>query len=288
MTIVTTRRAGAHPATWAGAKAGRGGSRRALAGRALPMAVVGVAGALLWELGVRAFDVPPYILPAPSAIFAALGANLGEIIDASARTFQSILLGMALGAVSGMVIALLVSLAPRLAAPLVSTSVVASCAPIVALAPIFNAWFGVTTVLSKAAVAAVMVFFPVFVSTAQGMLRVDPLHRELMESLSASRSQTLFLVRVPAALPSTFDGLRVSSTLSVIGIIVAEYFGGPSNALGVYIANQAALSRFPATWSGVLVASILGLVVFGAVVLIERLCLPWRDHASASSDSGSR
>jgi NitT/TauT family transport system permease protein len=241
-----------------------------------PPLAFGIAGLALWEFGVRISGIKSFILPAPTNIALTLVEIFPRIAAATLTTLQAVALGLLIGVTSGVAAALLVSLAKRLSAPLMTTAVVLSCAPIIALSPIFNAWFGVTNLLSKAAVAAVMVFFPVFVNSTQGLLVMRPLHRELMESLSASSGQTMRLVRIPEALPSFFDGLRVAATVSVIGVLVAEYFGGSANALGVLIANEAALSHFEVTWAGVVMASALGLVLYGAVVLLERVCVPWK------------
>lgn len=251
----------------------RGGSALA------PPLLVGLIVLTVWQLSVQLSGVQSFILPAPSTIVQALADNGPQLISAARVTTLAIGLGMLMGTTAGVVAALGVAAVSSLARPLVVAAAVLNSAPIVALAPIFNAWFGATSLLSKAAVAALMVFFPVFVNSVRGLLQVDPLHQELMRSLSASRRQLMTFVRVPGALPSCFDGMRIGSTLCVIGVIVAEYFGGPSEALGVYIANEAALSRFASTWAGVVVASAVGLSIFGLVVLAERLALPWRDSA---------
>jgi NitT/TauT family transport system permease protein len=248
---------------------------RSLLSQVLPPLVVGVGALALWELLVRALKVQAYLLPAPSAIGKALGTDLPTILSAMQITATAVVGGMALGAVTGVAAAFVVSLFERFAVTVLGLVAIVSCAPIVALAPIFNQWFGAANLMSKIAVAAIMVFFPVMVNTTRGLLRVDPLHRELMQSLSASPVQLMVWVRIPGALPSLFDGLKIGSTLSVIGIIVAEYFGGSANALGVLIANTAALSRFEQTWAAVAAASALGLAIYGLVMLLERLAMPW-------------
>ncbi|MGB3482787.1 MAG: ABC transporter permease [Mycobacterium sp.] len=242
--------------------------------------MVGIGSLALWELLVRALNVQAYLLPAPSAIAAALNTNMSMILSAMQVTATAVVGGMALGAVTGVLAAFVVSMFERFAVTVLGMVAIVSCAPIVALAPIFNQWFGTTNLMSKIAVAAIMVFFPVMVNTTRGLLRVDPLHRELMDSLSASPVQLMLWVRIPGALPSLFDGLKIGSTLSVIGIIVAEYFGGTINALGVLIANTAALSRFEQTWAAVAAASVLGLAIYGLVLLLERLAMPWHHSLS--------
>ncbi|MDD9205672.1 ABC transporter permease subunit [Georgenia sp. 10Sc9-8] len=247
---------------------------------AYPALLVGVLGLAVWELGVQVTGVQSFILSAPSGIAAALAENYGTILSATRITATAIAIGMLLGTGLGLLGALLTSALDRFADPVIGVAAIVSCAPVVALAPIFNAWFGATSIMSKAGVAAIMVFFPVYVNATRGLLRVSPQHRELMSSVSGTPAQLMWMVRVPGALPYWFNGMRIASTLCVIGVIVAEYFGGSVNALGVYIANTAALSQFASTWAGVVIASILGLTIYATVGLLERLCLPWERATS--------
>lgn len=242
----------------------------------LPAIVVGVIVLVLWETLVRLFNVPTYILPAPTAIFATFFSDFPTLLSAARVTTIGVFGGILLGASLAIVASLVVSLFESFAKTALVIVAIISCAPVVALAPIFNAWFGSTNIFSKISVAAIMVFFPVMVSTTRGLLAVTPLHRELLDSLGASRGQLLRYVRIPGALPNLIDGLKVGATLSVIGIIVAEYFGGTANALGVLIANSAALSQFTLTWAAVFAASILGLVAYGLVLLLGKVIVPWR------------
>ncbi|MGO2140225.1 MAG: ABC transporter permease [Leucobacter sp.] len=243
---------------------------------AVPALVVGVIVLVGWELIVRGANVPTYILPAPSGIIARFFSDFGALASAARVTTVGVFGGILLGAGLAIVASLVVSLFERFAKTALVLVAILSCAPVVALAPIFNAWFGSTNIFSKIAVAAIMVFFPVMVNTTRGLLAVNPLHRELLDSLGASRRQLLLYVRIPGALPSLIDGLKVGATLSVIGIIVAEYFGGTANALGVMIANSAALSQFTLTWAAVFAASVLGLVAYGVVLLVGRVLVPWQ------------
>lgn len=257
----------------------KGGSRRrsgrAIAAQAMPPVIVGVLALVLWEGLVRGLSIPSFLLPAPTAIVEAIGVNFETILSAAQATTAAVLGGMALGSITGVIAAFIVSLFERTANTILVLVAILSCAPVVALAPIFNQWFGASNLMSKIAVAAIMVFFPVMVNTTRGLLRVDPMHREFMLSLSASPVQLMLYVRIPGALPALFDGLKIGATLSVIGIIVAEYFGGTVDALGILIANTAALSKFEQTWAAVAAASLLGLVVYAFVLLLERVAMPW-------------
>ncbi len=156
-------------------------------------------------------------------------------------------------------------------------AIAANSAPIIAVAPITNQWFGITDPLSKMAVVAVIVFFPVMINTVRGLTEVNAREVELLRSMAASDAEIVIVrkVRIPNALPYVFSALKVASALSVIAAIVAEYFGGPRNTLGVYITQQAALFRFAEAWAAILVGTILGVAFYAVVVTAERLAMPW-------------
>lgn len=231
-----------------------------------------------WELAIHVFDVQALILPAPSAIVRSFGDEWSAIFSASRRTLVEVLGGLVLGAVAGVVLASAVSRFAALRGPLLTIALVVNSAPIVALAPIANNLFGVTSIWSKIVVCSVMAFFPVFVNTARGLQSVPVIQTEAMRSWGARPADITRLVRWPNALPSFFTALRLAAALAVIGAIVSEYFGGPTNALGVFIAQRAAIARMAPAWAGIVVASAMGLALYGLVAAIERKAIPW--HAS--------
>lgn len=251
------------------------GSVKRVALAALPAFITGVVIVAAWQLLVRGLGIESFILPAPTEIAGAVANQWQAILSASWSTVQAVLLGMIIGSTTGAVTALLVNRFHSIAGPLVAAAVVVNCAPIVALAPIFNNWFGVLNLMSKAAVAAVMVFFPVFVNTSRGLTQVAPIQLEFMDSVASTPRQVALMVRLPNSLPYLFTALKLGTTLAVIGVIVTEYFGGPKNALGVFIAYQAALPRFADAWAGIVAACVLGLALFGLVNLLERVLMPW-------------
>ncbi|MTV24901.1 ABC transporter permease subunit [Nitriliruptoraceae bacterium ZYF776] len=244
----------------------------------LPAVVFAAAVVGTWQLAVQVLEVPSFILPSPAAIVAVVPTELPRVLSASWLTVQATVIGLAVGVAWGVALALVVARFRTLSAPLLAVAVVCNSAPIVALAPIFNNWLGVTSIASKAAVGAVMAFFPVFVNVTRGLTSASALHLDVLHAAAASPRQVARLVRLPTALPYLFSALKLAATLAVIGVIVTEYFGGPQNTLGVYIANQAALPRFAEAWVGIAVASALGFVLFAAVVVAERLALPWQPN----------
>jgi NitT/TauT family transport system permease protein len=154
-------------------------------------------------------------------------------------------------------------------------AVAANAVPIIAFAPITNNWFGLLNPFSKMAIAAVLCFFPVMVNTLRGLTSVNPRAIELMRSYAAGDVSVFRHVRIPSSLPFMFTGLKVAAVLSMIGAIVGEYFGGPTNALGVSILNDTQLFNFPRAWAGIALASAFGIAFYGAVALAERLTTSW-------------
>jgi NitT/TauT family transport system permease protein len=147
--------------------------------------------------------------------------------------------------------------------------------PVIAFAPIFNAWFDPLSPHSKMAIAGVLCFVPVLVNTLRGLQSASPRQLELMRSYAASEIEIWRRVRVPSALPYVFTALKVASVLAMIGAIVGEYFGGALNALGVLIRSDAQVFNFQRAWAGILVASLLGLSFYAAVSVAERLVVRW-------------
>jgi NitT/TauT family transport system permease protein len=152
-------------------------------------------------------------------------------------------------------------------------AIAASAVPIIAFAPITNAWFGVLNPHSKWAIAGVLCFFPVLVNTLRGLRSVRPEAIELMRSYAAGDVDIFRRVRIPAALPFIFAGLKVATVLAMIGAIVGDYFGGAINALGVQIENSISLFDFALGWAAIVVASAFGIAFYAAVSVAERYCV---------------
>jgi NitT/TauT family transport system permease protein len=235
----------------------------------LPIAIF--LGALLaWELLTRVLDLPQFILPAPSRIAEAWAANLSELWQSATYTLVEILLGMAIGCTAGI-------LAGAITARWVTVR------EIIAFAPILNNWFGLDTQLSKAMVAAVLCFFPLMINTARGLVHVEPAALELMRSFAASDGQTFRAVRIQSAMPFIFTALKVATTLATIGAIIGEYFGAPALSLGQYIVRYAAFLNLEKSWAAIVFASAIGIGLYIAVVIVERLVMPWHSSFRTSA-----
>jgi NitT/TauT family transport system permease protein len=227
-------------------------------------------------------DVQRFILPPPSAIWAALGENRSVVLQAARSTSEAALLGLIVGSVLGCAFALLVSRFHWLGRGLTPFAVVAASTPIIVLAPIANIWFGITSPMSKISVVAIVAFFPVFVNAVGGLESVAPSELELMRSYGASPLTVLTRLRIPSSLPMLFVGLRIAASLAMITTIISEYFGGSRRTLGVYITQRASVVRFDEAWAGIVAACVVALILYGSVQLLERVVAPWNNGRAQS------
>jgi NitT/TauT family transport system permease protein len=191
--------------------------------------------------------------------------------------------GFAIGSGLGIVAALFLARFRRVGAALMPLAIAANAVPIIAFSPITNNWFGLLNPISKMAIAAVLCFFPTMVNTLRGLTSVHPSSIELMRSYAGGELAVFRRVRIPSSLPFMFTGLKIAAVLSMIGAIVGEYFGGPTNALGVSILNDSQLFDFARAWAGIMLASVFGIALYGVVALAEHATTSW--HPSARSVS---
>ena len=241
-----------------------------------PAAVVGIGGLLVWEFSLRIINPDGFVLPTPSEILAAFFANIDVIWIATKHTGFIVITGLIGGVVLGVAWALLVSRFRLANETLTPLAISLNAIPIIALAPIFNAWYGLLSPVSNQAIVVILVFFPVFINTTKGLTDVSPTEIELMRSYAASSWQVTQKVRIPNAKPYFFTSLKIASSLAVIGAIVAEYFGGRQDALGPLIVQNAGLARYTEAWAAVLAGSLMGIGLYLLSGGFERVSMPWR------------
>jgi NitT/TauT family transport system permease protein len=241
----------------------------------LPALVVFAIVIAAWEGSIAAFHIQQFLLPRPSAIVRSFWTERHSLWPAGWTTFKEALGGFFIGSGLGIAVATVVGRFRGVGTALMPIAIAANAVPIIAFAPIAGAWFGEVSPHSKMAIAAVLCFLPVMVNTLRGLSSANPRQIELMRSYAASELEIWRRVRVPTALPFVFTALKVASVLAMIGAIVGEYFGGAFNALGVLINSDAQVFDFVTAWAGILVASILGLSLYGAVAGTERLVVKW-------------
>lgn len=253
-----------------------------------PTIIFAVSVLVLWELLVTVLNIQQFLLPKPSAIFGewlkevqlALNPNSGRsiLLEATGATLWEAVGGFCLGCGAGILVAFVTARWAIISEAMMPFAIAANSVPIIAFAPIMNNWFGLTNPASKMAIVAIIVFFPTMINTVRGLTLVDPMQLELMRSYAARPFKILFALRIPNALPYIFSALRVASSLSVIGAVVAEFFGGPRATLGVFITQEAAGFNFARAWAAIIMAALIGISFYLLVLLAERRLMPW--HSS--------
>jgi NitT/TauT family transport system permease protein len=230
---------------------------------------------LLWEFLLEALGFAEFLLPRPTTIVTAFIQQWPVLQKGIVYTGSEALAGFLVGVSLGVIAAFATARWATAREALMPVAIAASSIPIIAMAPISSAWFGVESPLARIFIVTLMVFFPVMVNTVRGLTSVEPSALELMRSYAAGDVDTFRHVRIPNALPFVFTALRIAATLSVIGAVIGEYFGGPRYSLGIYISSEAYLFRYPNAWAGIVCACVIGTAFFAAVLVLERIAIPW-------------
>ena len=248
-----------------------------------PTIAVFLCGIVLWELAVRGLQIERFLLPPPSEIGTALVENWDDLVVAGQTTFIEAVGGFAIGMVAGLVVAFATARFALARGALMPFAIAANAIPIIAFAPIMNSWFGITSPVSKMMIVAMLVFFPVMINTVRGLTSPDAASLELMRSYASSEGEVLRKVRIPAALPYFFTAIKIGATLSLIGAVVGEYFGGATLALGRIIVESASFLRFAEAWAAIVIAAALGIGFYLVIVMIERIVMPWHPSVRGGS-----
>jgi len=229
----------------------------------------------LWEVGVRGFGVPPVLLPAPSAAAARFALSLPTLGADFVQTFvRGVLIGYAIGCGTGLLVAILAHRYQSLSRGLLPLGNFFAALPLVGIAPIMVMWFGFDWP-SKAAVVVLVTFFPMLVNTIAGLSAAGDIERDLMRSYGASHRQSLTKLHLPAALPFIFNALKINATLALIGAIVAEFFGTPTQGIGFRISTEAGRMAIDMVWAEIALAALAGMAFYGLVALAERATTFW-------------
>jgi len=238
---------------------------------------------LLWQIVVVGAGVPSVLLPPPSAIWLKLIADPGQVWADFSQTFlRSVLIGYVAGCGLGFIVALIADRFDFARRGLLPIGSFVSALPLVGIAPILVMWFGFDWP-SKAAVVVVMTFFPMLVNTVAGLNASDSIDRDLMRTYAAGYGQSLFKLRLPAALPFVFNALKINSTLALIGAIVAEFFGTPIVGMGFRINIADGRLEVDLVWAVIAVAAVAGSAFFGIVALVVRSATFWHPSFRQSS-----
>ena len=201
---------------------------------------------------------------------------------AALYTGTTAFLGLVFGTMAGVVMAFLAQrfiVVDHLVMPLAAAL---AAVPIIALTPILNNMFAITSRTPRVLVTAIIVFFPILVNVTRGLVQVQPVQLELMRSFNSSPRTVLRVLRVPNAIPFFFTGLKIAAPLSVIAALVAEYFGGPQEGLGSRIASSASNTAYGRAWAYVIAAILTGLLFYLITLALERVATPWADRSRSS------
>jgi putative hydroxymethylpyrimidine transport system permease protein len=247
--------------------------------RAVVLALVLVAA---WQAYAQLGGIDEFLLPAPTEVAAALWDDRALLWSNFAVTAGEVLLGIVVAAAAGLICAVAIHLSltvRRTAYPLLVAS---QTIPIVIVAPLLVAWLGYD-LAPKLAIVGLVCFFPVTVTTLDGLGSVDPDLRKLMRTLDASRLQTFRLVEAPAALPALFSGARIAVAVAVIGAVLAEQ-AGSSEGLGHLILQAIPQFETARAYAAVVVLSAFAIALFGALTLAERSLLPWARRSTGDGE----
>lgn len=244
----------------------------------VPVAAVALL-VLAWEVSVHAFDIPVYLLPAPSVIWRDCVAVAGNIALHTYATMITIMLGFLASIVVSLPLAVLLTSSATVANAVYPILVFTQSIPKVALAPILVVMLGANE-LPRVVITFLVAFFPLVISIATGFLSVPPELIELGKSYRASRLRELYRIRLPYAVPFIFSGLKVAITLAVVGAIVAEFVNA-DRGLGYLIITSTAFFKVPVAFGAVILLSLIGILLFQAVVVIERVFFPWSSSVDA-------
>jgi NitT/TauT family transport system permease protein len=241
----------------------------------LPSILFGVSVLVAWEFAVRAFHIPPILLPPPSAVAQRFVHSIPTLAGDFWETLaKAVIPGWILGSLAGLLAALLCDRVPFLRRGLLPLGNFMSVLPLVGIAPIMVMWFG-TGVAPNIAVIVVMTFFPMLVNATAGLQASGHLERDLMRSYGSSWWQTLTTLRLPAAMPFIFNALKINSTLAMIGAIVAEFFGTRVVGMGFRIQTGSGAQALDLVWAEIAVAAVTGSLFYALLVLAERRVTFW-------------
>jgi NitT/TauT family transport system permease protein len=243
--------------------------------------LVSIGLLVIWEVAVDLFKIPAFLFPAPSDILAACRDNAALLLRESRVTTIEILLGYFLSIVVGIPLALAIFQWPVFAKSIYPLLISSQAMPKVAIAPLFVVWFGFGFV-PKVLIAFLIAFFPIVINTVMGLSSIEQEKIFLARSMGLSGFQTFRLIRFPNALPSIFAGLKISITLAVVGAVVGEFVGGDSG-LGYQLMVANGAMNTPLLFAGVLALTILGLVLYGVIEIIEHFAMPHRERVTGAA-----
>lgn len=241
-------------------------------GFGLPLAALGSL-VVLWEAVVRLLHVDPFLLPAPTRILRVLMQQPGLYADNTWRTVQETAVGFAVAVAAGLAFAFVIDATPFLRRAVYPLLIASQTIPIIAVAPLIIIWLGFG-LAPKVVIVVLYCFFPIVVSTADGLRAAEPEMLNLLRAMGASRRQLLRIARIPAALPGIFSGVKIAATYAVTGAVISEWLGA-SKGLGVSMIRAQKGFRPDYVFAAILVVMLLTLALFFVIDLVARRAMPW-------------
>jgi len=254
-------------------RAARAAARWRSVGRWLPPAGLILGLLVIWQAATRLAHIDAWLLPAPTDIVRAAGAARGLLGPHIATTVSETLAGFGLALAVGLGLGFAIDRWPLARNTLYPILVTSQTIPTVAIAPLLVIWFGYG-IWPKIIVVGLICFFPIAVSTADGLRSADPEMIALLRTMGASQWQLLTMVRLPGAMPIIFSGVRIAITYSVVGAILGEWVGA-SRGLGVFMLRATNSFRTDWVFASIAISSIISILLFAVVTIMERLALPW-------------
>ena len=228
----------------------------------------------VWQIAVPLFHIEKWILPSPADITKEALAQAASLTEHTWATVQLTLLGFFIGTVVGLLTAMLLHLVPFLKSALYPLLILSQNIPTIALAPLLMIWFGFG-LLPKIIVITLVCFFPVAVSTMDGLTQTDRGMMNYMRMAEASKAQIFRKLEVPHALPSVFSGVKIAATYSVMGAVIAEWIG-TDRGIGYYMMLQKSAYRTDRVFVAMAIIVLLSLLLFALIALLEKILVRWR------------
>lgn len=241
--------------------------------------VLFVVATSLWQWAHAFFGINSIILPAPSEIGAAFLSEYQMLLAETGYTMLESVSGFLLGSSAAFILAVIFTHSRIIRDALYPYAVALKSTPLIALAPLLVLWFG-NGIESKIVMSALVAFFPVLVNSVNGLEAIDKEALELMQSLSASRLQVLYKIRIPCAAPFVFPALKIASSLAVVGAVIGE-FTGATRGVGFVINNASYYLETPTMFAAIIMISFGGIIFFSFVSFLEARIVFWTDTARA-------
>lgn len=245
--------------------------------------VVGILALALWDLAVRLFELPPYLLPGPMLVAQTLVREWPQLFPSLLITLQITLAAFGAATLSGLLIAILFTQSKWIERSLFPYAVILQTTPIVAIAPLIIIWLRNDTFAALVVCAWIVAFFPIVSNTTLGLNSADHSLRNLFELYGANRWQTLWYLRLPSALPYFLGGLRISGGLALIGAVVAEFVagtGGTRSGIAYQILMSSYNLQIPRMFAALIMTTTLGVVIFVVLTLLSDFLLRhWHESA---------